>query len=101
MKEFLGDSNNVNEERNDNLKNMCDNICSLSQLPVWKSTGIFERIFSPNYDAKNTKFDEAPDTSTVASTTEISTRNENVFTMVDIVANSESYNSICQDYCKL
>eukprot|EP00943_MAST-04B_sp_MAST-4B-sp1_P001800 g1800.t1 len=72
----------ANDDGN-NVLGMCKNICSLSQLPVWQSTGIFNRIFQHRNDVDDIKLYGSPKT----------------FNMVDLVTNPSSYNNICKDYC--
>ena len=69
-----------NDVAND-IVDLCKNLCSLSQLPLWQSTGIFNRIFQ--YRDNDSKLYGKPKSSNT----------------VDFVANPRSYNNICKDYC--
>ena len=76
-------------------KDLCVDICSLSKLHTWQSTGIFPRVFQKGMN------DRAADDSWYASS-DIEGgifEEESMLDLVDYVAYPAPYYGLCDEYC--
>ena len=82
----------VTKENGRFITSLCTDICSLSQVPLWQSTGIFPRIFQSIDTANDMKLYGVPSSNS---------NNDITYNFEERGSYNGSYNNVCKDYCKL